>query len=175
MSRCFFKIFGDSYWRELKKNSVTTIIHFLQLILIWVWNINETYVRSSHRRCSVRKGVLRNFVKFTGKHLCQSLFFDKVRGLRQACNFIKKRLAQMFSCKFYEISRNTFSKEHLCWLFLTRKTYKDLMCSERTLIILLHHVPFFNYSYKKREKKKKARKTKKETYLNKQEKFCEWK
>ena len=27
-------------------------------------------VRSSHQRCSVRKGVLRNFTKFTGKHLC---------------------------------------------------------------------------------------------------------
>ena len=24
-----------------------------------------------------KKGVLRNFVKFTGKHLCQSLFFNK--------------------------------------------------------------------------------------------------
>ena len=29
-----------------------------------------------------KKGVLRNFPKFTGKHLCQSLFFDKVAGLR---------------------------------------------------------------------------------------------
>ena len=37
--------------------------------------------RSSHRRCSVRKIVLRNFAKFTGKHLCQSLFFNKVAGL----------------------------------------------------------------------------------------------
>ena len=26
------------------------------------------------------KGVLRNFSKFTGKHLCQSLFFNKVTG-----------------------------------------------------------------------------------------------
>ena len=25
-------------------------------------------VRSSHQRCSVRKGVLRNFAKFTGKN-----------------------------------------------------------------------------------------------------------
>ena len=33
---------------------------------------------SSRRRCSVRKGVLRNFVKLIGKHLCQSLFFNKV-------------------------------------------------------------------------------------------------
>ena len=34
--------------------------------------------RSSHRRCSAKKGVLRNFAKFTGKHFCQSLFFDKL-------------------------------------------------------------------------------------------------
>ena len=25
---------------------------------------------SSHRRCSLKKGVLRNFAKFTGKHPC---------------------------------------------------------------------------------------------------------
>ena len=30
--------------------------------------------RSSHQRCSVKKGVLKNFEKFTEKHLCQSLF-----------------------------------------------------------------------------------------------------
>ena len=34
--------------------------------------------RSSHRKCSVTKGVPRNFSKFTGKHLCQSLYFNKV-------------------------------------------------------------------------------------------------
>ena len=28
-----------------------------------------------------RKGALRNFAKFTGKHLCQSLFFNKVAEL----------------------------------------------------------------------------------------------
>ena len=27
-----------------------------------------------------KKGVLRNFTKFTGKHLCQRLFFNKVAG-----------------------------------------------------------------------------------------------
>ena len=27
------------------------------------------------------KGVLKNFPKFTGKHLCKSLFFNKVAGL----------------------------------------------------------------------------------------------
>ena len=40
--------------------------------------------RSSHQKCSVKKDVLRNFAKFIGKHLCQSLFFIKVAGLRPA-------------------------------------------------------------------------------------------
>ena len=63
--------------------------------------------RSSHRRCSVRKGVLRNFAKFTGKNLCHGLFVNKVVGL--ACNFIKKEtLAQVFSREFCKISQNTF-------------------------------------------------------------------
>ena len=34
--------------------------------------------RSSHRRSSVEKGALKNFAKFSGKHLCWSLFFNKV-------------------------------------------------------------------------------------------------
>ena len=63
--------------------------------------------KSSHQRCSIKKGVLRNFIKFTGKHLCQRSFFNKVAGL--ACNFIKKEsLTQVFSCEFCEISKNTF-------------------------------------------------------------------
>ena len=33
------------------------------------------------QRCSCKKGVLRNFAKFTGKQLCQSLFFNKVAAL----------------------------------------------------------------------------------------------
>ena len=37
--------------------------------------------RSSHQKCSIKKGVLRNFTTFTGKHLSQSLLFNKVAGL----------------------------------------------------------------------------------------------
>ena len=38
-----------------------------------------------------KKGALRNFAKLTGKQLCQSLFFNKVDGLRPA-TLLKKRL-----------------------------------------------------------------------------------
>ena len=58
--------------------------------------------------------------KFTGKHLSQSLFFNLV------CNFIKKEsLAQVLSCKFCEISKNTFFTEHLwttaSFIFMTNQ------------------------------------------------------
>ena len=38
-----------------------------------------TFSRSSHWRCSVKNGVLRNLAKFAGKHLCQSLFLIKLQ------------------------------------------------------------------------------------------------
>ena len=60
----------------------------------------------------MKKGVLENFAKFLGKHLCQSLFFNKVAGLRPA-TLLKKRLAQVFSYEFCEISKNILFTEHL--------------------------------------------------------------
>ena len=54
----------------------------------------------------MKNDFLRNFAKFTGKHLCQSLFFNN--GLRPATLLKKETLAQVFSCEFCEISKNTF-------------------------------------------------------------------
>ena len=61
---------------------------------------------------------------FTGKLLCQSLFLNKVSGLRPT-TLLKKRLlhyalTQVLSCKFCEISKNTFFMEHLRWLPLVQ-------------------------------------------------------
>ena len=39
-----------------------------------------TFSRSSRPEVFLKKGVLRNFAKFRGKHLFQSLFFNKVTG-----------------------------------------------------------------------------------------------
>ena len=39
-----------------------------------------------------KKAVLKNFVLFTGKHLCWSLFFNKVAGLRRPAMLLKKKL-----------------------------------------------------------------------------------
>ena len=47
--------------------------------------------RSSLPEVICKKGALRNFAKFTGIHLRQSLFFNKVTGHRPA-TLLKKRL-----------------------------------------------------------------------------------
>ena len=54
------------------------------------------------RCCSVKKGILKNFAKFTGKDLCQSLFSNKVASLRPA-TLLKKRI---WHSLFLRILRN---------------------------------------------------------------------
>ena len=51
----------------------------------------ETIIGISDWRSSLRKGALRNFAKFTGKHLCHSPFFNNIAGLSQCfpVNFAK--------------------------------------------------------------------------------------
>ena len=69
---------------------------------VWV------HSKSNHQRCSMKKGVLKNFVNFTGKHMCQSLFFNKVAGLRPAA-LLKKRLRhRWFPVNFAEFLITTF-------------------------------------------------------------------
>ena len=48
------------------------------------------FTEAVKREVFYTKVALRNFAMFTGKHLCWSLFFNKVAG-PQLCNFIKKR------------------------------------------------------------------------------------
>ena len=68
--------------------------------------------RSSHQRCSVKRGVLKSFTKFKGKHLCQGLYFNKVAGLRPA-TLLKKRLwHRCFPVNFVKVQEHLFVTEH---------------------------------------------------------------
>ena len=46
-----------------------------------------SFFRSSCPEVFCKKGVFKSFEKFTGKHLCQSLFFNKVAALMAASVF----------------------------------------------------------------------------------------
>ena len=98
--------------------------------------INVTF-RSSHQRCSIKKGVMRNYKIFTGKRLYQNLFLNKVFK-----NFIKKEtLVQVFSCGFCEISHNTFLTEHL-------RTTASEHCSTRYILINTFHIFYIKFHHR---------------------------
>ena len=63
-----FKILFYRYISRLRFWSSVSRYHY-QISLMAANN------RSSQQICSIKIGVLKNFTKFTGKHLCQSLFF----------------------------------------------------------------------------------------------------
>ena len=69
---------------------------------------------SSHRRCSVKKGVLKNFANFTGKHLCWRLFFMKLQFWRPV-TLSKKTPTHVFSRDINEIFKNSYFDE-LLWI-----------------------------------------------------------
>ena len=49
--------------------------------------LSKEQKQKCYKKCSIRKGVFKNFTIITGKHLCLSLFYLK---LQRTCNLIKR-------------------------------------------------------------------------------------
>ena len=75
------------------------------------------------RRFSVKKMFLEISQNSLENTSARVSFLIKLQAW--ACNVIKKEtLAQVFSCEFYKISKNTFFTEHLWWLLLFKVVHK---------------------------------------------------
>ena len=104
----------------------------------------------------MKNGVLKNFSKFTGKHLCQSLFFNKTTCLRPATLY-KKRLVQVFSCGFCKIFKNNFLTEHLRMLAsqnmcsIKKLPWKVYQNSQEKSVSLSWNLRLTTYSFTKKE------------------------
>ena len=104
--------------------------------------------RGSHRRCSVTKGVLRNFSKFTGKHLRQILSFNKVAGLLfnkvvglRPATLLKNRLwHRCFPVNFCEISKNTFC-------YRTPPVAASVFCKRKDVAVKIEKLKAFIIKY----------------------------
>ena len=93
-------------------------------------------------------GVLRNFAKFTGKHVYQRLFFNKVAGLR-AATLLKKRLwHRCFPVKFEKVLRTPIFTEHLWWLLLWITCQVEKWLKTSTIFILSYILGFWIWWYR---------------------------
>ena len=78
----FFGVIINFYWNSTNSRFSDELVNF----------------RGSRPKVFCKKGVLRNFTKFTGKNLCQSLFFNKVAAATATANNISQwpRIWQVF-------------------------------------------------------------------------------
>ena len=73
----------------------------------------QTIHRSSRPEVFCDKGVLENVTKFTGKHLCQSLFFNKFAGVRSATLLNKRLWHKCFPLNFAKFIRPHLSLQDI--------------------------------------------------------------
>ena len=114
-------------------------------------------IRSSHRRCSVKKGVLTNVAKFTGKNLGQSLFFNKVPGLRPSKKWLRTPFLQNTSWQsllknYYQAFKNLFQNRRIVYCLallcfyrkiVQKQSFRDVLfktCSEKFRKIHRNHL-----------------------------------
>ena len=92
--RTIFKVINNAL-KTLVENLVIRIIVTGPLSLLFylsmvVYQRREVRIlftfRSSRPEMFYKKGVFRNFAKFTGKHLCQTFFFNKLGGINDDIN-----------------------------------------------------------------------------------------
>ena len=101
--------------------------------------------RSSHQKCSVKKGVLKIFAKFSGRRLSQSLFLNKVAALSPASLLKQRRKHGCFAADFANFLRTPFLQDtserlllHLCWFkhFIEKRTELISECCHRNKFYL---------------------------------------
>ena len=121
----FHKSFTLDVWRSFEYPSMRCAINLWNQFAFWPRSSeNETIFlkfdnyRSSRLEVFCKKGVLRNISKFTGDHLCQSLVFNKVAGLRPETLLNKRLCHRCFSVNLAKFLKTPFLTELFRWLFL---------------------------------------------------------
>ena len=95
------------HWKALYKNVYKGLHKRIE---------NNWNSRSSRPCAFCTKSVLRNFAKFTGKHLHQSFLLNKVVGLKPVTLLKKRPWNRSFPVHFAKFLRTPFLVEHLQWL-----------------------------------------------------------
>ena len=111
------KIFEYIFNRKTNKHTWFPKTCAQPLVEMWLNSEQVSFVliknRSSRREMFCKNGVLRHLTKLTGKHLCQSLFFNK-----------EKLWHRCFPVNFVKFLRTPLYIAHLWWLLLKKEVKK---------------------------------------------------
>ena len=85
------------------------------------------YVQKQPPEVFYKKAALRNLTRFTGKHLCQRLFFNKAAGLRPGTLLKKRPWRRCFLVNLEKFLRTSFYRTPPDDCFCTFETSFELM------------------------------------------------
>ena len=111
---------------------------FLSNLFIYLAGIALIF-RSSLLEVFCKKCVLKMLAKFKVKHFCQSIFFNKVAGLKPATLWKKRLWHRSFPANFAKFLRTPFFKEHFRWLVLSF-SFCCVVINNISIIAVWHHI-----------------------------------
>ena len=126
-------------WRQVK----FYLFLCLGFVHYFYWCMNT--LTNVHQKQSLevfcKKGVLRNVTKFTGKHQCQSLFFNKVAELRPATLLKSRPWHRCFPMNLAKFLRTSFLQTNLERLLLYIVEILINFSGEQNIILSFPSVP----------------------------------
>ena len=111
----YWSLDSSKSWMNVVNNVITNHVEYTILAVLQrqLCTVAIAMPSSSHRRCFIEKGVLKNVTKFTGKQLWP-----------EACNFMKKRLWHgCFPVNFANFLRKTILQNTSERLLLSTMLY----------------------------------------------------
>ena len=62
-------------------------------------------LRSNHQRCPIQKGVLKNFTKFTVKHLCTVVLMASLKMVQKCFGMFQNVLIRCFNSQQWKFTK----------------------------------------------------------------------
>ena len=103
---------------------------------VWKWTSYSYIIRSSVSQVFFNIDILKNFVIFTGKHLCWNLFLIKLQTWRPAAILKRDSNISIFALKIAKFLRTAFFIEHFfyTWLLLHNRPLSDNTLKKRCFV-----------------------------------------
>ena len=112
MSGQIYNVHSSRLWLVKTRFIIIWLLAVLEYGFIFASSVATRFkivkVRNSSQGCSIKKVFLKIFAKFTGKHLCRCLFWNKVTGLTSVTLSKKRLWHRHFPVNFAKFLRMLF-------------------------------------------------------------------
>ena len=121
------------YWQNEKIAKLWVLSIFLtkEGLSKYIKLLCEMKLWNKLRTFSVKKGALRNFTKLTWKHLCRSLFFIKVAGLKLETLLKRHSNSDVFRRTLWKYLWTPFFKNPCGGYFFLKDLFLSICCNKK--------------------------------------------